>query len=152
MNRFSKELVESLTEACEHAKGNPGRVMMSIRETAEGLAAAGVMSKQTMREFDKLCSTPVEALTSEGTVTVREVLRLLLEADSYPRVGNEDWATAARMETAALEKAATALASPDDPPEFARWLEGLRNPSLSADEREQIYWAIHDYFREEARR
>ena len=146
MNRFSKELVESLTEACEHAKGNPGRVMMSIRETAEGLAAAGVMSKRTMREFDELCLSP------EAPVTMREVLRLLLEADSYPRVGNEDWATAARMETAALEKAATALASPDDPPEFARWLEGLRNPSLSADEREQIYWAIHDYFREEARR
>lgn len=56
---FGKELMESLTEACEHAEGKPGRVMMSIRETAEGLAAAGVMSKQTMREFDKLCSTPV---------------------------------------------------------------------------------------------
>jgi putative transcriptional regulator len=33
--------------------------MMSIRETAERLAAAGVMSKQTMREFDELCLTPV---------------------------------------------------------------------------------------------
>ena len=139
MNRFSKELIESLTEACEHAEGKPGRVMMSIRETAEGLAAAGVMSEQTIGEFDKL---------SEGTVTVREVLRLLLEADSYPRVGNEDWATAARMETAALEKAVTALASPDDPPEFARWLEGLQNPKLTVDEREEIYWAIHDYFAE----
>ena len=55
---------------------------------------------------------------------------------------------AARMEAAALEKAATAVASPDDPLEFARWLEGLRNPDLSADEREGIYWAIHDYFAE----
>jgi hypothetical protein len=83
---------------------------------------------------------------TEATVTVREVIRLLLEADSYPRVGNEDWPVAARMEAAALEKVATAVASPDDPPEFARWLEGLRNPDLSTDEREQIYWAIHDYF------
>ena len=31
-------------------------------------------------------------------VTAREVLRLLWEADSYPRPGNEDWAIAARME------------------------------------------------------
>ena len=33
---FGKELVASLTEACEHAEGKPGRVMMSIRETAKG--------------------------------------------------------------------------------------------------------------------
>ena len=39
MNRFSKDLVASLTEACEHAEGKPGRVMMSIRETAEGPAS-----------------------------------------------------------------------------------------------------------------
>ena len=86
---------------------------------------------------------------TEATVTVREVIRLLLEADSYPRVGNEDWPVAARMEAAALKKVATAVASPDDPPEFARWLEGLRNPDLSTDEREETYWAIHDYFAEE---
>jgi hypothetical protein len=51
-------------------------------------------------------------------VTVREVVRLLLEADSYPRLGNEDWPVAARMEAAALKKAASAVASPDDTPEF----------------------------------
>jgi hypothetical protein len=56
---------------------------------------------------------------TEARVTVREVLRLLLEADSYPCPGNEDWAVAARMEAAALAKAETAVASPDDPPEFA---------------------------------
>jgi hypothetical protein len=85
------------------------------------------------------------------TITVREVLRLLLEADSYPRLGNEDWAVAARMEAAALAKAATALASPDDPAEFARWLETLQRNDLSVNEREEIYWAIHDYFGEENR-
>lgn len=41
-------------------------------------------------------------------ITVREVLRLLLEADSYPRFGNEDWPVAARMEAEALAKAAGA--------------------------------------------
>jgi putative transcriptional regulator len=35
------------------------RVLASVHETAEGLTGAGVMSKQTMREFDELCLTPV---------------------------------------------------------------------------------------------
>jgi putative transcriptional regulator len=36
--------------------------MASIHETAEGLYAAGVMARQTMREFDELCLTPVHPL------------------------------------------------------------------------------------------
>jgi putative transcriptional regulator len=36
--------------------------MASVHETAEGLHAAGVMGKRTMREFDDLCLTPVQAL------------------------------------------------------------------------------------------
>jgi putative transcriptional regulator len=40
-------------------------VMASIHETAEGLRAAGVMDKQTMREFDDACLTPVRALTPD---------------------------------------------------------------------------------------
>jgi putative transcriptional regulator len=39
------------------------RVMASIHETAKGLTTAGVMSKQTMREFDELCLTPARPLT-----------------------------------------------------------------------------------------
>jgi hypothetical protein len=83
---------------------------------------------------------------TEPVITMREVLRLLWEADSYPRPGNEDWAIAARMEAAALAKAATAVASSDDPPEFAQWLNTLQRTDLSLNEREEIYWAIHDYF------
>ena len=37
-------------------------LMGSIHETAEGLHAAGVMDKRTMREFDELCLTPVRPL------------------------------------------------------------------------------------------
>lgn len=37
--------------------------------------------------------------------TVREVLRRLGEADSYPRIGNEDWPVAARMKPTRLGKA-----------------------------------------------
>lgn len=35
-------------------------VMATIHETAEGLDAAGVMDKQTKREFDDACLTPSE--------------------------------------------------------------------------------------------
>src|ERR1022692_3288584 len=38
-------------------------LMASIHETADGLHAAGVMNKGTMREFDGLCLTPVRPLT-----------------------------------------------------------------------------------------
>ena len=82
---------------------------------------------------------------TEARITVREALRLLWEADSYPRLGNEDWAVATRTEAAALEKAATAVASPDDPPEFGRWLQALQRRDLSVSEREEIYWSIHDF-------
>ena len=37
-------------------------LMGSIHETVEGLHAAGVMDKRTMREFDELCLTPVRPL------------------------------------------------------------------------------------------
>jgi putative transcriptional regulator len=36
--------------------------MASIHETAEGLHAAGVMDRRTMRGFADLCLTPVRAL------------------------------------------------------------------------------------------
>jgi hypothetical protein len=36
--------------------------MMSIRETAAGLAAAGVMSKNAMREFDELRAIEIKIM------------------------------------------------------------------------------------------
>jgi putative transcriptional regulator len=48
------------------------RVMASIHETAEGLHAAGAMSKQTMREFDAACLTPVRPLTATEIRALRE--------------------------------------------------------------------------------
>src|SRR6266699_3743998 len=47
------------------------RLMASIHETAEGLHAAGVMNKRTMREFDELCLTPVRQLTPEEIRALR---------------------------------------------------------------------------------
>ncbi len=47
-------------------------VMASIHETAEGLHAAGVMDKQTMRKFDEACLTPVRPLSAEEIRALRE--------------------------------------------------------------------------------
>ena len=48
------------------------KVMASIHETAEGLHAAGVMDKQTMRKFDEACLTPVLPLTADEIRALRE--------------------------------------------------------------------------------
>jgi hypothetical protein len=85
---------------------------------------------------------------TEPAITVRGVLRRLLEGGSYPRRGNEDWRAADRMETEALVKAAGAISSPGDPPEYGRWLEALRKPGLRNLERDEIYAAMHDHFDE----
>jgi putative transcriptional regulator len=47
-------------------------IMASIHETAEGLHAAGVMDKQTMRKFDEACLTPVLPLTPGEIRALRE--------------------------------------------------------------------------------
>ena len=46
--------------------------MASIHETAEGLHAAGVMDKQTMRKFDEACLTPVRPLAAAEIRAPRE--------------------------------------------------------------------------------
>jgi hypothetical protein len=35
MNKFSKMLIGSMTEACEHAEGKPGRVRVHIVEVPD---------------------------------------------------------------------------------------------------------------------
>jgi len=46
--------------------------MSSIHEMADGLHAAGVMDKQTMRRFDDACLTRVSPLTPEAIRALRE--------------------------------------------------------------------------------
>jgi hypothetical protein len=50
------------------------------------------------------------------------------------------------MKADALARAETAIASPNDPPEFASWIAALSDPGLSLDEQEEIYGSLHDYF------
>ncbi len=47
-------------------------IMASIHETAEGLCAAGLIDKQTMRHFDESCLTPVTPLSSTAIRALRE--------------------------------------------------------------------------------
>ena len=54
------------------AKQYCSEVMASIHETAEGLHAAGVMDKQTMRKFDEACLTPVRPLSAEEIRALRD--------------------------------------------------------------------------------
>ena len=45
MNKFSKELIESLTEACEHAEGKPrgvGARVIQVSEVSSGAVQGAV--------------------------------------------------------------------------------------------------------------
>ncbi len=44
----------------------------AIYETATGLYEAGIINKQTMREFDESCLTPIHAFTPQQIRALRE--------------------------------------------------------------------------------
>ena len=50
--------------------------LAAVHETALGLAEAGAIEKRTMRSFDEMCLTPVEALTPEQ---IRDVAAFVTE-------------------------------------------------------------------------
>ena len=52
-------------------KGNLG-ILDSVRRTAAGLHQAGLVDRETMREFDVLCLTPVEFMTPDEIRALRE--------------------------------------------------------------------------------
>ena len=47
------------------------KAFAAAHEAALGLAEAGVMSKKTMRVFDEMCLTPVEAMSPEDIRALR---------------------------------------------------------------------------------
>ncbi|MBK1700495.1 helix-turn-helix domain-containing protein [Thiococcus pfennigii] len=54
------------------AKQYRSDAMASIHETMEALQEVGAIDKQTMREFDEACLTPVEPLSPEAIRALRE--------------------------------------------------------------------------------
>jgi hypothetical protein len=92
-----------------------------------------------------------QRVTLAAPLTACEVFQLLLEADEYTCAGNEDVPVVIALTRDALEKARMAVVSPDDRPEFARWLWELQRPDLTNNEQEKIIWALYDYFEPEDR-
>jgi hypothetical protein len=72
-----------------------------------------------------------------------------MAAGQIPDPGNADWIAAARLDREALDRAATAAPAPDDKPEWAKWIEALRDPKISGGRRDEIMYAIHDLFEPE---
>mgnify|MGYP006312894269 FL=1 len=54
------------------AKQYRSDAMASIHETMEALQGVGAIDKQTMREFDDACLTPIEPLSPEAIRALRE--------------------------------------------------------------------------------
>ena len=54
------------------AKQHRSDALASIHETMEALHGVGAIDKQTMREFDDACLTPVEPLSPEAIRALRE--------------------------------------------------------------------------------
>ena len=48
------------------------RILDTLHETAKGLHKAGIMHKQTMREFDALCLPPVKNLSAAQIRRIRK--------------------------------------------------------------------------------
>jgi hypothetical protein len=80
------------------------------------------------------------------SITDREALRLFWEADRYPILGNHDLREAEALDREAAAKAATAVPSPDDPPEFREWLTALSSERLTQNERDDIMEELYALF------
>src|SRR5262249_15082903 len=48
------------------------RILQEVHETARGLHDAGDFADMTMRDFDKVCLSPVHPLTPEDIRTIRK--------------------------------------------------------------------------------
>jgi putative transcriptional regulator len=61
MNKFSKELIESLTEACEHAEGKPSGVRAHTVEVPDVRAIRKEL-RMSQREFARVYRIPLATL------------------------------------------------------------------------------------------
>src|ERR1700746_1062939 len=61
MNKFSKELIESLTEACEHAEGKPSEVRVHVVEIPD-VRAIRRQLRMSQQEFARVYRIPLARL------------------------------------------------------------------------------------------
>ena len=61
MNKFSKELIESLTEACEHAEGKPSGVRVHVVEVPDVRAIRRKL-RMSQQEFARVYRIPLATL------------------------------------------------------------------------------------------
>ena len=61
MNKFSKELIESLTEACEHAEGKPSGVRVHVVEVPD-VRAIRRRLRMSQQEFARVYRIPLATL------------------------------------------------------------------------------------------
>ena len=61
MKKFSKELIESLTEACEHAEGKPSGVRAHVVEVPD-VRAIRRQLRVSQQEFARVCRIPLATL------------------------------------------------------------------------------------------
>jgi putative transcriptional regulator len=61
MNKFSKELIESMTEACEHAEGKPGRVRVHVVDVPD-VRAIRRRLRMSQMEFARVYRIPLATI------------------------------------------------------------------------------------------
>ena len=111
-------------------------VTRSFKELVEKQAAADPAFAEALRREGINSMTPA-----------REALLAFAKAWTYPILGNEDVPVTNRLFEEARALAKDAAPSAADPPEFAGWLEILRDKSRDgSDESEETLHAVTDYF------
>jgi hypothetical protein len=109
----------------------------------------GIFLKYERAESDrekKRNSAKRRIVVPMSPITVREALRLFWDAERYPMRGNEDRHHVIALDEEARERAAVAIPSPDDPPEFGVWLTELMDRKILENRHDEIMDALYKLF------
>jgi putative transcriptional regulator len=82
-------------------------ILEAVHDTAKGLYQAGVIDKVTLREFDHLCLSPIEALEPEQIRQIRETTNVSQAV--FAAVLNTSLSTVQKWEVGQKRPTGTAL-------------------------------------------
>jgi putative transcriptional regulator len=82
-------------------------ILEAVHDTAKGLYQAGVIDKVTLREFDHLCLSPIEALEPEQIRQIRETTNVSQAV--FATVLNTSLSTVQKWEVGQKRPTGTAL-------------------------------------------